>query len=650
MTDFTEATNADSMQELPNDGEATETTVPQADSATETTETAGDDAAPDASVNDGESRVGYKDTEDFNDTEDAAESTAGSSDSAGSDASAAENGGDADVTVADEDADGIEGDDDSLPKVDPRDLALNVAFRVAEDETEVGNFIEEIPMEDGVTDFRFQAAVPGYEHWQWSVTLFHDVGRDTWTVCESSLIPAEGAMLAPQWVPWKDRLEPSDLSPTDSIGTEEDDPRLEDGYRTEETHAIIPGGDAAGDAGKGAKDAAAAQDATDGSATATVGSVEAGQSESSEAGESDAAQSTAAQGEATQTGAVQDGAAATDARQTSADQVEADETDQTEDIVDEFELGRRRVMSPLGRSQAAERWYDGPHGPKALSTRTAAGKICETCGFFVPIKGELGRIFGVCANKWSPDDGRVVSRDHGCGEHSEIAPPAPTPMWIQTEPALDDNTIEIIRQSKRDEIGVVEAMEGADNDEADDNDIAANVVAESDETDDEPQDENHATKVEIEESLDVSADSDDTSEQTDSADADAEASTDPRTNADADAAMGTDAHADAEAVSGSEADADAKAAADAGPETDADAAMGADAHADAHLDAEVDLDTDASLKADTDGSAEADADGTAEAENGSVSADAEEPQASQEAEGDSTAASSRNADSETDEA
>lgn len=29
--------------------------------------------------------------------------------------------------------------------------------------------------------------------------------------------------------------------------------------------------------------------------------------------------------------------------------------------------------------------------------------------------GSLGTVFGVCANAWSPDDGKVVSLDHGCG-------------------------------------------------------------------------------------------------------------------------------------------------------------------------------------------------------------------------------------------
>jgi hypothetical protein len=49
----------------------------------------------------------------------------------------------------------------------------------------------------------------------------------------------------------------------------------------------------------------------------------------------------------------------------------------------------------------------------------AAPAQCVTCGFFVPLSGELGRLFGACANAYAPDDGRVVSADHGCGAHSE---------------------------------------------------------------------------------------------------------------------------------------------------------------------------------------------------------------------------------------
>ena len=58
-----------------------------------------------------------------------------------------------------------------------------------------------------------------------------------------------------------------------------------------------------------------------------------------------------------------------------------------------------------------------------------------TCGFLVPLGGPLGRVFGVCANEYAPDDGRVVSLDHGCGAHSEADPRAPSSA---ASPVIDE--------------------------------------------------------------------------------------------------------------------------------------------------------------------------------------------------------------------
>jgi hypothetical protein len=80
--------------------------------------------------------------------------------------------------------------------------------------------------------------------------------------------------------------------------------------------------------------------------------------------------------------------------------------------------GRSRVLSAYGRDDTAERWYDGDHGPSAALSQAAPAK-CVSCGFFIPLSGGLGRVFGACGNAYAPDDGRVVSADHGCGAHSE---------------------------------------------------------------------------------------------------------------------------------------------------------------------------------------------------------------------------------------
>ena len=80
--------------------------------------------------------------------------------------------------------------------------------------------------------------------------------------------------------------------------------------------------------------------------------------------------------------------------------------------------GRSRVLSAIGRENTSERWYASEHGPRTPLAH-AAPAHCVSCGFFVPLSGELGRLFGACANAYAPDDGRVVSADHGCGAHSE---------------------------------------------------------------------------------------------------------------------------------------------------------------------------------------------------------------------------------------
>lgn len=109
------------------------------------------------------------------------------------------------------------------------------------------------------------------------------------------------------------------------------------------------------------------------------------------------------------------------------------EASQIRAVVAELGLGRERVLSPEGRDAAAERWIDGPGGPDNPMTQQAPA-LCNSCGFFVPLAGQLGRIFGVCTNELSPSDAAVVSRDHGCGGHSDVVEPAKgvdlsVPVW-----------------------------------------------------------------------------------------------------------------------------------------------------------------------------------------------------------------------------
>ena len=117
--------------------------------------------------------------------------------------------------------------------------------------------------------------------------------------------------------------------------------------------------------------------------------------------------------------------------------------DEEGDVVgmDALDFGRARVLSPQGVRRAARRWYEGEHGPEADGVRKAHAS-CSTCGFFVPLAGPLRRIFGICANEWAADDGRVVSLDHGCGAHSETDLPDQGAEWPVLPSRLDESAME----------------------------------------------------------------------------------------------------------------------------------------------------------------------------------------------------------------
>lgn len=90
-----------------------------------------------------------------------------------------------------------------------------------------------------------------------------------------------------------------------------------------------------------------------------------------------------------------------------------------EEVTREVGLGRARVLSRIGRLDAAARWRSGEFGPRADMARSVRD-TCGTCGFYQPVAGSLSGAFGVCCNEIAPADGRVVSIDYGCGAHSEI--------------------------------------------------------------------------------------------------------------------------------------------------------------------------------------------------------------------------------------
>ena len=59
--------------------------------------------------------------------------------------------------------------------------------------------------EGGVVSLRFENRLAGYPGWFWTVSVARVEGEDP-TVLEIELLPGDGALLAPEWVPWAVRL------------------------------------------------------------------------------------------------------------------------------------------------------------------------------------------------------------------------------------------------------------------------------------------------------------------------------------------------------------------------------------------------------------------------------------------------------------
>lgn len=84
--------------------------------------------------------------------------------------------------------------------------------------------------DESAATHRFAATLPGYRGWQWEVVVAAPPGADRATVSESALLPGPDALVAPDFVPWDQRVRPGDLSPGDLLATAPGDPRLVPGY------------------------------------------------------------------------------------------------------------------------------------------------------------------------------------------------------------------------------------------------------------------------------------------------------------------------------------------------------------------------------------------------------------------------------------
>ena len=91
---------------------------------------------------------------------------------------------------------------------------------------DVGDHLGHVVEGERVVTHHFACERAGYRGWRWSVTLARASRQKTVTVDEIVLIPGEHAIVAPEWVPYRERIKPGDLSPGDLLPVDDDDARL----------------------------------------------------------------------------------------------------------------------------------------------------------------------------------------------------------------------------------------------------------------------------------------------------------------------------------------------------------------------------------------------------------------------------------------
>src|SRR5690625_4243323 len=95
---------------------------------------------------------------------------------------------------------------------------------------DVGEYLGFVLEDTRLGTHYFECTNPGYVGWMWAVTVARIPRSRNATVCESALLPGPDALLAKEWVPWSERLEPEDVRPTDRLPYVSEVPRLEPGY------------------------------------------------------------------------------------------------------------------------------------------------------------------------------------------------------------------------------------------------------------------------------------------------------------------------------------------------------------------------------------------------------------------------------------
>ena len=90
--------------------------------------------------------------------------------------------------------------------------------------------------EERLSTHLFECTLPGYRGWFWFATLSRAPRSRVATICEVGLLPGDDALIAPDWVPWADRVRPEDLEEnTEQESTEQENAESAETAESEES-------------------------------------------------------------------------------------------------------------------------------------------------------------------------------------------------------------------------------------------------------------------------------------------------------------------------------------------------------------------------------------------------------------------------------
>jgi hypothetical protein len=209
-----------------------------------------------------------------------------------------------------------------------KDLAKKELLDFVDDKEQIGKHLRSERIDSKIVAHYFESNLTGYSGWEWEVVISRPSLSKEITVYSTALVVGKNAIRAPKWVPWAERIKPSDVQIWDALAYQKNDSNL--------VHSGMP--------------------------------------------------------------------------HTNIDSIE------------KLALWRERVISPIGKRETCKRWITSRPGPHS-KTKKVAKDICASCGYFVPLSGDLGQGFGACTNAFSPNDANVVAINNGCGSHSETSVP-----------------------------------------------------------------------------------------------------------------------------------------------------------------------------------------------------------------------------------